>query len=91
MPKTYDFESTEDRLYAWWEAQGYFKPEIAGPDAEPYVISMPPPNVTGALHQGHALFVALEDLDDPTRPDAGQGCAVGSGDGSCGYRDTATS
>jgi valyl-tRNA synthetase len=62
MPKTYDFEAAEQRLYAWWEAQGWFKPEAAGPDAEPFVISIPPPNVTGVLHQGHALFVALEDL-----------------------------
>src|SRR5574341_97757 len=62
MPKTYDFAATEQRLYQWWEENGRFKPEVAGPDAEPYVISIPPPNVTGALHQGHALFVALEDL-----------------------------
>jgi valyl-tRNA synthetase len=62
MPKTYDFAAAEQRLYAWWEAQGWFKPEAAGPDAEPFVISIPPPNVTGVLHQGHALFVALEDL-----------------------------
>ncbi|HEC22504.1 MAG TPA: valine--tRNA ligase [Chloroflexi bacterium] len=62
MPKTYDFRSTEQRLYRWWEESGWFKPEIAGPDAEPFVISIPPPNVTGALHQGHALFVAIEDL-----------------------------
>jgi valyl-tRNA synthetase len=62
MPKTYDFHSVEGRLYAWWESNGWFKPEIADADAEPYVISIPPPNVTGALHQGHALFVTLEDL-----------------------------
>ncbi|HSN74348.1 MAG TPA: valine--tRNA ligase [Anaerolineae bacterium] len=62
MPKTYGFAAAEQRLYAWWEAQGWFKPEAAGPDAEPFVISIPPPNVTGVLHQGHALFVALEDL-----------------------------
>ncbi len=62
LPKTYDFKSTEQRLYEWWEKNGWFKPEIAGPDAEPFVISIPPPNVTGALHQGHALFVSLEDL-----------------------------
>jgi valyl-tRNA synthetase len=62
LPKTYDFRSTEQRLYEWWEKNGWFKPEIAGPDAEPFVISIPPPNVTGALHQGHALFVSLEDL-----------------------------
>ncbi len=62
MPKTYDFKTTEQRLYNWWLENGWFKPEITGPDAEPYVISIPPPNVTGALHQGHALFVGLEDL-----------------------------
>ncbi len=62
MPKIYDFHATEKRLYEWWEQNGWFKPEIAPPDAEPYVISIPPPNVTGALHQGHALFVATEDL-----------------------------
>jgi valyl-tRNA synthetase len=62
MPKTYDFEAAEQRLYAWWEAQGWFKPEAAGPDADPFVISIPPPNVTGVLHQGHALFVTVEDL-----------------------------
>ncbi len=62
LPKTYDFKSAEERLYQWWWRNGWFKPEIAGPDAEPYVIAIPPPNVTGALHQGHALFVALEDL-----------------------------
>ena len=62
MPKQYDFKTTEQRLYQWWEENGWFKPEIAAPDAESYVISIPPPNVTGALHQGHALFVSLEDL-----------------------------
>jgi len=62
MPKTYDFAATEQRLYRWWEENGWFKPEVAGPDAEPFVITIPPPNVTGALHQGHALFVSLEDL-----------------------------
>jgi len=62
MPKTYDFKTTEERLYRWWEENGWFKPEIVGQDAKPYVISIPPPNVTGALHQGHALFVTIEDL-----------------------------
>ena len=61
LPKTYDFKSVEERLYDWWEAQGYFRPrQTAG--AEPFVISMPPPNVTGELHLGHAMFVAVEDL-----------------------------
>ncbi len=62
MPKTFDFKEAEQRIYAWWEENGWFKPEVAPDDAEPFVISMPPPNVTGVLHLGHALFVSLEDL-----------------------------
>lgn len=61
MPKTFDFTEAEPRLYHWWEENGWFKPEIH-PDGEPFVISIPPPNVTGALHNGHAMFVSLEDL-----------------------------
>ncbi|MCG2769950.1 MAG: valine--tRNA ligase [Anaerolineae bacterium] len=61
MSKTYDPRATERRLYEWWEAQGYFKPVI-DPSRKPFVISMPPPNVTGALHLGHAITAALEDL-----------------------------
>ncbi|HOU41724.1 MAG TPA: class I tRNA ligase family protein, partial [Promineifilum sp.] len=62
MPKAYDFSGTEERLYQWWEENGWFKPEARPADAEPFVISIPPPNVTGELHMGHAMFVALEDL-----------------------------
>ncbi len=62
MPKAYDFSSTEERLYEWWEKNGWFKPEARPADAKPFVISIPPPNVTGELHMGHAMFVALEDL-----------------------------
>jgi valyl-tRNA synthetase len=62
MPTVYDFYATEQKIYLWWEENGWFKPEIAGPDAEPFVISIPPPNVTGELHLGHAMFVSLEDL-----------------------------
>lgn len=60
MNKTYDFKATEARLYAWWEANGYFRPNDG--DGEPFVIAIPPPNVTGALHLGHAMFASLEDL-----------------------------
>ena len=62
MPKAYDFRATEERLYQWWEDNGWFKPEARPDDAEPFVIAIPPPNVTGELHMGHAMFVALEDL-----------------------------
>ncbi|CAM6124860.1 unnamed protein product [Calypogeia fissa] len=60
LPKTFDF-SSEERLYSWWESEGYFKPNIEK-EGKPFVMAMPPPNVTGALHMGHAMFVALEDI-----------------------------
>jgi len=68
LPKTYDFKATEERLYAWWEENGWFKPsnDPAQPGFDPsvpaFVIAIPPPNVTGELHLGHAMFVAAEDL-----------------------------
>jgi len=62
MSKAYDPHAVEMQLYAWWEKRGYFKPEIAPPDACPFVISMPPPNVTGELHMGHAITTFIEDL-----------------------------
>ncbi len=62
MPKNFDFTEAESRLYKWWESNKWFKPEVAPADAEPFVISIPPPNVTGALHIGHALFVTIEDI-----------------------------
>ena len=62
MPRNFTFAEAEPRLYDWWLEHGWFKPEAAPADAEAFVISMPPPNVTGSLHIGHALFTALEDL-----------------------------
>ncbi len=62
MPKNFNFKESEPRIYKWWEENGWFKPEVAPPDAEPFVISMPPPNVTGSLHIGHALTASVEDL-----------------------------
>ncbi len=62
MPKTFNFAEAEPRLYEYWEQHGWFKPEVASNDAEPFVIAIPPPNVTGALHLGHAMFVSLEDM-----------------------------
>jgi valyl-tRNA synthetase len=68
LPKTYNFKSTEQRIYSWWEESGYFKPSNDpskvdfDPTVQPFVISIPPPNVTGELHLGHALFVSMEDL-----------------------------
>ena len=61
IPKAYDPKSVEQRIYDLWVQGGYFTPTI-DPDREPFVVIMPPPNVTGELHVGHALTVALEDL-----------------------------
>lgn len=61
LAKTYDPKSFEDRLYAYWMDHGYFKADV-NPDKEPFTIVMPPPNVTGNLHMGHALNHTLQDL-----------------------------
>ncbi|MDE3230927.1 MAG: valine--tRNA ligase, partial [Chloroflexota bacterium] len=63
IPRAYEPGAVEQRLYAWWESEGYFRPRPSrNPDRRPFVISMPPPNVTGALHLGHAITAALEDI-----------------------------
>src|SRR5688572_20158564 len=68
LPKAYDFKSTEPRIYAMWETGGYFKPwnDPNNPDfdptVEPFVITIPPPNVTGELHACHDRFVIVEEL-----------------------------
>jgi len=87
MPKAYDPRAVEQRLYELWESRGYFTPVLTrpgepppvygmpvDPSVPPFVIIMPPPNVTGELHLGHALTAAIEDalirwhrmLGDPT-------------------------
>ncbi len=68
LSKTYNPHTVEKRLYDWWEKQGYFAPEtqfekgLASREQKPFVISMPPSNITGELHIGHALVMAIEDL-----------------------------
>ncbi len=63
IPKTYDPKQAEERHYANWEAQGCFAPEInRDPNAPVYSIVIPPPNVTGSLHMGHALQHTLMDV-----------------------------
>ena len=68
LPKAYDFKATEERIYSWWEKKGLFQPSNDpnkpdfDPTKKPFVIAIPPPNVTGGLHLGHAMFVSIEDL-----------------------------
>jgi valyl-tRNA synthetase len=62
----YEPKKVEDGRYQWWEERGYFKPEFAANGKEvkkagKFVIPIPPPNVTGSLHMGHALTNALQD------------------------------
>ena len=60
MDKTFDPSSVEERLYQNWEKSGYFKPN-GDKNAESYCIMIPPPNVTGSLHLGHAFQHTLMD------------------------------
>ena len=66
--KPYDPKETEGRIYKLWENGGYFKPETnqAGADNpnkdKPFTIVLPPPNVTGTLHMGHALNATIQDI-----------------------------
>jgi len=65
LEKTFDPKTAEPRLYAAWEASGAFRPELAlarNPEAPPFCMVIPPPNVTGSLHVGHALNNTLQDI-----------------------------
>ncbi|MCP4541156.1 MAG: valine--tRNA ligase [Chloroflexi bacterium] len=68
LSKTYNPQEHEERIYQWWEEQGYFRPErsvelgLAPADSPYWCITMPLPNITGALHLGHAMTAAVEDL-----------------------------
>ncbi|MCM1107032.1 MAG: valine--tRNA ligase [Blautia sp.] len=61
LSKTYDPKSIEDRLYKHWEEQGYFHAEV-DESKKPFTIVMPPPNITGQLHMGHALDNTMQDI-----------------------------
>ena len=61
IPSRFDFQSAQPRLYENWLRQGYFHAE-PDPAREPFTIVIPPPNVTGALHLGHALNNTLQDI-----------------------------
>jgi valyl-tRNA synthetase len=61
LDKSFDFQKAEAELYPQWEKSGLF---TANPqnDKPPFTIMMPPPNVTGSLHVGHALVMTLQDV-----------------------------
>ncbi len=66
--KTWEPKESENKIYEWWESNGFFTPEkqrelgVADPNGPRFCLTLPPPNVTGALHLGHAITIALEDL-----------------------------
>jgi len=68
LSKTYEPQKCEDNIYAAWEKSGFFNPDVCiekgvcKKDAKPFSIVLPPPNATGALHIGHAMMLAIEDL-----------------------------
>ena len=61
LAKTYDPKGLEDRLYQKWMDRGYFHAKV-NPDKKPFTIVMPPPNITGQLHMGHALDNTMQDI-----------------------------
>jgi valyl-tRNA synthetase len=68
LPKIYEPAQHEDSIYKKWEESGYFNPDVCVKDgvtdknSPTYTIAMPPPNVTGTLHMGHAAMLAIEDI-----------------------------
>lgn len=61
LPKTYDPKGTEEKLYQFWQEKGYFNAEV-DKEKKPFAIVIPPPNVTGQLHMGHAFDETLQDV-----------------------------
>jgi len=68
MEPRYDHAEVEKKIYKTWEDSGYFNPDVCvekgvtAKDAEPFSIVLPPPNVTGTLHMGHAAMLVIEDI-----------------------------
>ena len=65
LDKTYQPTELEERIYAAWEKEGAFacgRPDRVAAGAKPYTIVIPPPNVTGSLHMGHALNNTIQDI-----------------------------
>ncbi len=63
--KYFKYPQIEKEIYNWWDSKGFFKPlESSNLDSKikRFVLPMPPPNVTGYLHMGHAIFLALQDI-----------------------------
>ena len=63
LSKTYEPKKVEDKIYRFWEKSGYFNPDnLPKTRKKPYSIVIPLPNITGALHMGHALNASVQDI-----------------------------
>ena len=63
ISKAYNPKEVEDRIYRFWEKSGFFNPDkLPGPRKKTYTLLLPPPNITGELHMGHALNAAIQDI-----------------------------
>ena len=61
--KPYNPKEHEDKIYKLWEESGFFNPDkLSGDRKKTFTIAMPPPNVTGSLHMGHALNATIQDI-----------------------------
>ncbi len=88
IEKTYQPADIETRIAAAWEAEGAFKAGRADRvDAEPYTIVIPPPNVTGSLHMGHALNNTLQDVLCRFERMRGRDVLSAARHRPCGHRD----
>ena len=67
LPKIYEPQQVENRIYDMWQEGGYFHAE-KDESKKPFTIVMPPPNVTGQLHMGHAMDATLQDTLIPFAP-----------------------
>ena len=61
LPKAFNPKEIEAKLYSFWESKGFFLGDVNS-KKEPYCLVLPPPNVTGTLHMGHALMSTLQDI-----------------------------
>lgn len=86
LPKTYAPKAFEDRIYQNWSDKGYFTPDVQ--DNKPsFSVVIPPPNVTGQLHMGHALDETLQDILVRYKRMQGYSTLWVPGTDSCRYRD----
>ena len=61
VPKVYSPALVEEKWYEWWESNSFFKQHRSSSTSEKFSMVLPPPNITGTLHIGHALTCAIQD------------------------------